>query len=174
MSSPCTASIASQNAGLLKSSIESVSSLMALQVLSRAFTFILNQALFRLASPSAFGVAAIQFEFILTTILFLSREGVRCALLRVDPRLDSDTARRRMNVSFLPIIFGIPIALCTSILYLHAAGQTVKRQPHFESAISLYALAAMMELLSEPMYNLFVQSYCLHLISRLLSSSHLS
>lgn len=157
MSFTSTVSTSSQNGAWLKRSIESASSLMALQLLSRAVTFILNQALFRLASPSAFGIAAIQFEFILATILFLSREGVRCALLRVNPRLDADAARLRMNLSFLPIIFGVPIAWGTSVLYLHYAGQVVKRQPHFESAITLYALAAMTELLSEPMYNLFVK-----------------
>jgi oligosaccharide translocation protein RFT1 len=120
------------------------------------FTSMLNQALFRLASPSAFGAAAIQFELILSTILFLSREGVRNALLRVESREDDDTAIRRLNLSFLPIVLGIPLSLLTSVLYVNLAGQEIKRQPHFQAAITLYALAAMTELLSEPMYNLFV------------------
>lgn len=125
---------------------------MALQLFSRLFTFILNQALFRLASPSAFGAAAIQFELILSTILFLSREGVRNALLRVN-KDSSDTMRKRMNLAFLPIVLGAPLALGTSFLYARFSSQEMKAQPHFYMAISLYALAAFTELLSEPMHN---------------------
>ncbi|KAF8966969.1 Rft protein-domain-containing protein [Flammula alnicola] len=138
---------------LLKTSVASASSLMALQLLSRLFTFALNQALFRLASPSAFGAAAIQFELILSTILFLSREGVRNALLRVSSHATASSTTKRMNLAFLPILLGIPLALCTSILYARFASQEMKRQPHFESSIALYALAAVTELLSEPLYN---------------------
>ena len=142
--------------GLVNSLRTSLSSLMGLQLLSRLFASILNQALFRLASPSAFGAASIQFELILSTILFLSREGVRNALLRVKSREDPDRTIRRLNLTFLPIILGIPLSVLTSVLYIHLAGQEVKGKPHFQAAISLYALAAMMELLSDPMYNLFV------------------
>ena len=140
---------------LLKSSLSSISSLMALQLFSRLFTFILNQALFRLASPSAFGAAAVQFELILSTILFLSREGVRNALLRVN-KDSSDTMRKRMNLAFLPIVLGVPLALGTSLLYARFSSQEMKEQPHFNMAISLYALAAFTELLSEPMHNTYV------------------
>ncbi|KIK09519.1 hypothetical protein K443DRAFT_644720 [Laccaria amethystina LaAM-08-1] len=135
------------------SSLSSISSLMALQLFSRLFTFILNQALFRLASPSAFGAAAIQFELILSTILFLSREGVRNALLRVN-KDSSNTMRQRMNLTFLPIMLGVPLALGTSFLYARFSSQEMKAQPHFNMAISLYALAAFTELLSEPMHNI--------------------
>ena len=58
------------------------SSLVLLQVLTRVVTFFLNQILVRLSTPQVFGTAAIQFELLLSTILFLSREGVRLALLR--------------------------------------------------------------------------------------------
>ena len=153
--------MATPSPGLFKTSVSSATSLMALQLFSRGFTFMINQALFRLASPTTFGAAAIQFELMLSTILFLSREGVRNALLRVTPGASADTAVRRMNLSFLPILLGIPLASSTSILYIHYAGQEIRRQPHFESAILLYALAAMTELLSEPMYNVFVS----HLMS---------
>ncbi|KAF8154062.1 Rft protein-domain-containing protein [Crassisporium funariophilum] len=139
--------------GLLNTSITSASSLMALQLFSRLFTFALNQALFRLASPSAFGAAAIQFELILSTILFLSREGVRNALLRVSKHADRDTAIRRMNISFLPVILGVPLAIFTSFVYARFASEEMKLQQHFRIAIALYALAAVSELLSEPLYN---------------------
>ncbi|KAF8797724.1 RTF domain-containing protein [Phlegmacium glaucopus] len=131
--------------------MSSASSLMALQLFSRFFTFALNQALFRLASPSAFGAAAIQFELILSTILFLSREGVRNALLRVSAHADTNV--KRTNMSFLPIIFGVPLALSTCLVYAHVASQEMQEQPYFNSAIAIYAVAALWELLCEPLYN---------------------
>ena len=141
---------------LLNSSMSSVSSLMGLQLFSRFFTFALNQALFRLASPSAFGAAAIQFELIISTILFLSREGVRNALLRVSRYTDADTSIKRTNMSFLPIIFGVPLALSTCLAYAHFASQEIKEQPYFNTAIAIYAVAALWELMCEPFYNRFV------------------
>jgi oligosaccharide translocation protein RFT1 len=141
---------------LLNSSISSVSSLMGLQLFSRFFTFALNQALFRLASPSAFGAAAIQFELIISTILFLSREGVRNALLRVSRHTDAETSIKRTNISFLPIIFGVPLALSTCLVYAHIASQEMKEKPYFNTAIAIYAIAALWELLCEPFYNRFV------------------
>lgn len=56
--------------------------LIGLQLLSRLLTFSLNQALVRLTTPEALGLATIQFEVLLNTILFLSREGIRGALVR--------------------------------------------------------------------------------------------
>ncbi|KAF9561580.1 Rft-1-domain-containing protein [Agrocybe pediades] len=142
---------------LLESSLASASSLMALQLLSRLFTFGLNQALFRLATPSAFGAAAIQFELILSTILFLSREGIRNSLLRVPSRSSNEARsgrRTQSRLSSFPIFAGIPLAMGTAFLYMQYAGQEIKQQPYFKSTIALYALAAVIELFSEPFYNL--------------------
>jgi oligosaccharide translocation protein RFT1 len=151
------------NSRLVQASLSSVSSLMALQLVSRLFTFVLNQTMVRMVSPEAFGTAAIQFELMLSTILFLSREGVRNALLRAwpgmptvqiahsttqDPRSSAVT-----NVAMLPVILGLPLAVATSFLYANIASHDTRSQPHFNLAISLYAIAAVMELLSEPMHN---------------------
>ncbi|KAJ7168323.1 Rft protein-domain-containing protein [Mycena crocata] len=129
-----------------------LTSLIGLQVLSRGVTFLLNQALFRLASPHAFGTAAIQFELISSTILFLSREGVRNALLRVK-RTDDGSWNGR-NLSLLPSLIGIPLALATSFGYAHFAAQETRNQPGFYGGIGVYAFAAVMELWCEPMHNL--------------------
>jgi oligosaccharide translocation protein RFT1 len=102
-----------------------------------------------MASPCVFGTAAIQFELLLSTILFLSREGVRNALLRAERDSASTT-----NLSFLPVLIGCPLALVTSYLYGCFAGSETRTQPHFEMAIGVYALAALTELLTEPMYNM--------------------
>ncbi|KAJ7702201.1 Rft protein-domain-containing protein [Mycena rosella] len=128
-----------------------LSSLIGLQVFSRGFTFLLNQALFRLASPRAFGTAAIQFELISSTILFLSREGVRNALLRV--KRSQDGSWNAGNLAFLPIAIGVPLALATSFGYAHLATQETRTQSGFYSGIAVYAFAAVMELWCEPMHN---------------------
>ncbi|KAJ6606401.1 Rft-1-domain-containing protein, partial [Mycena vulgaris] len=128
-----------------------LSSLIGLQLLSRGVTFGLNQALFRLASPRAFGTAAIQFELISSTILFLSREGVRNALLRV--KQSKDGSWNAGNLSFLPIAIGVPFALAISFGYAHFAAQETRSQSGFYGGIAVYAFAAVMELWCEPMHN---------------------
>lgn len=105
--------------------------------------------MFRMASPRAFGTAAIHFELILSTILFLSREGVRNALLRVGQTRTSTT-----NLSYLPIMLGFPLALATSSVYSSFAGAEASTQAYFYPAVALYGLAAVTELLSEPMHNM--------------------
>lgn len=126
-------------------------SLIGLQALSRGVTFLLNRALLGLASPGAFGTAAIQFELISSTILFLSREGVRNALLRV--KRTKDGSWNAGNLPFLPIALGVPLALATSFGYAHLAAQETKSQSGFYGGIGVYALAAVMELWCEPMHN---------------------
>lgn len=143
------------DAGLLKASVSSASSLMALQLLSRLFTFALNQAMLRLASPGAFGIAAIQFELMISTILFLSREGVRNAILRAWPTKKSQDGHQAImitNVATLPLFIGIPLAAATCGFYSFIAALEAKSQPFFTLSICIYALAAVTELTSEPMH----------------------
>ncbi|KAF9018130.1 Rft-1-domain-containing protein [Hymenopellis radicata] len=131
-----------------KASFGSALPLIALQLGSRVFSFVLNQALLRIATPSAFGTATIQFELLLNTILFLSREGVRTALLRVNaPETQHD------NVAFIPFLLGCPIALTTSYLYVAYAGEETSVQPYFREAVLLYVVGALIELMKEPMHN---------------------
>ena len=139
---------------LEKSSLANASSLVLLQLFSRAFTFALNQALVRLATPQTFGTAAIQFELLLSTILFLSREGVRNALLRSsvkDKKKDSNAALVE-NISLIPVFLGIPISGLTALVYVQFASPSTSSQPKFHLSVAVYAVAAILELLSEPLY----------------------
>ena len=157
---------------LVSASLSSASSLVALQLFSRLFTFGLNQVMFRLASPKAFGTATIQFELLLGTILFISREGVRNTLLRVWPKPNvfqstsetkatatkqgvKENARSSTitNLAFFPIVLGLPLSLGVSYLYATTARAEARIQPYFNLAIILYAIAAIMELCSEPLHN---------------------
>lgn len=58
---------------LLKTTI----SLILLQLISRLFSFSLNQLLLRSTTPQALGVATMGFEVVRDTSLFLLREGIR-------------------------------------------------------------------------------------------------
>ena len=69
------------------------------------------------------------------------------------------TKVKRTNLSFLPLLVGIPLSLVTTLVYsTFLAGEEVRAQPGFQSAVGLYALAAVLELVSEPLYNLFVSA----------------
>lgn len=152
-------------AGLISSTVSSASRLIGLQLLSRMLTFVLNQALFRMVSPSVFGTASVQFELLLNTILFLSREGVRTSILRGD--LSKDAIAR---LSQKPSQFGIPLALALALGYYKLASEETRDQPGFLPAVSAYAISACIELWQEPMHNLYV-SYLLYLTSNVVYSS---
>ncbi|KAI0249062.1 Rft-1-domain-containing protein [Lactifluus subvellereus] len=144
---PHTVPIPSPN--LLAASLTSISSLVFLQLSSRVFTFVLNQALVRLATPQTFGTATVQFELLLSTTLFLSREGVRTALLRQQKGVTPDLVR---NISLLPAYVGVPISVALAILYSVTSVPAVRAQPYFHLSVSIYALAAAIELAAEPLY----------------------
>ena len=189
--------------------LSGVSALVLLQAASRILTFVLNQALVRLASPAVFGTAAIQFELLISSILFLCREGVRLALLRTpepsqrdrsptpspNPNIEhsnpnpnpakakakkpakpakpskpardaaperdqpliltftvADDYRLASNISTLPFLAGIPIALTFAFLYYNQANDETSSQPNFLPAVAIYVLAAVIELAAEPLY----------------------
>ncbi|ETW81859.1 multidrug flippase [Heterobasidion irregulare TC 32-1] len=149
------ASPQSPSVNLLSATLSSASSLVFLQFFSRIFTFALNQALVRLASPQTFGTAAIQFELLLSTILFLSREGVRNALLRAPPSVSSNKKGLRdllTNISLLPVFLGIPAAFIIASIYTVASAPSTAAQPHFHLSVVIYAVAASLELLAEPLH----------------------
>lgn len=130
--------------------LPALASLVGLQLFSRAFTFILNHALLRIASPEAFGTASIQFELLLSTILFLSRQGIRNALLQCPPSRARETLVT--NIALLPILIGVPVATLATGIYRYVSSQATRSQPHFDLGIAIYTIAAFTELLSEPLY----------------------
>lgn len=159
--------------------LRAVSQLVGLQLFSRGFTFALNQALIRVASPEVFGTATVQFELLLSTILFLAREGVRNALLRSStaptlssPRGDDEAnAAKVANVATIPVMLGGPLALLATLAYYVLADHSTRSQPHFSLAITLYAIAAFLELLSEPLYIRALSELKVHVRVRAEASS---
>jgi oligosaccharide translocation protein RFT1 len=144
----------------LASSLTSAKSLIALQLLSRLITFSLNQALIRIASPKVFGTAAVQFDLVRDTILFLSREGVRAVVIRipgekkVQGRQGAEWIQdtRIHNLVHLPAVLGIIVAGGLLPIYLQSLPTTTTSQSYFHSSLGLYVLATLVELLTEPFY----------------------
>ncbi|RKP34470.1 Rft protein-domain-containing protein [Dimargaris cristalligena] len=134
---------------LLKRSLTGASYLVVLQLFSRLLTFILNQALLRFTDPRTLGVVSIQLELLLSTILFLSREGVRGTLLR-----GIGNRQVALNLSFVPVLAGLGLTLVVCGYYTGWADPALHRLPGFTTAISLYGLAACLELVTEPLLML--------------------
>ncbi|KAA1111331.1 Oligosaccharide translocation protein rft1 [Puccinia graminis f. sp. tritici] len=150
-------------------------SLIGLQLISRLLTFILNQTLVRVASPEALGTASIQFDVLINTVLFFSREGVRGGLSRTQDEFNrlsnselsssnqkhppqgspsSIITRRQeiVNASFLPIPIGILFSFVLFLIYWLTVDQSTANQAHFQTALIFYLVAVLCELLSEPAY----------------------
>lgn len=139
MSSPTSTSQTS-----LSTTLTTGRSLILLQLTTRLLTFTLNQSLVRLAPPEVFGTAAIQFDLICSTILFLSREGIRNAVLRSQAPSN--------GLADLPLSLGITVTTAVLYLYGYTTPLTTRDQPGFLPAITLYVISSWLELAIEPLY----------------------
>ena len=138
--------------------LTAATSIMAFNVVQRIITFVLNQVMISRTSPEVFGMAAISLELLLSTLLFLSREGIRLACLR--EKVISVTARQRLiNLSWIPSLSLVTVVM--SLLVLRSLWTTnnteiMKPLGAFQLDIVLmYSLGAFLELCGEPWFNLF-------------------
>ncbi|KAJ3024201.1 Oligosaccharide translocation protein rft1 [Thoreauomyces humboldtii] len=145
----------------LSSSIKGAGYLFLLQLCSRGATFFLNNYVQRTSSMGTVGIAS-ELELLSGTILFLSRENLRMALLRVSSGGDEGkdttnakaTAERQaqqqklVNLSYLTVAMGMLLTLGFAVY----AQLAPSGRPH--TAVQIYLLATAVELLSEPMYLL--------------------
>ncbi|KAF9114916.1 Oligosaccharide translocation protein rft1 [Mortierella sp. AM989] len=170
-----------QASSILSSSVQGGSYLILLQFVSRMLTFSLNQVLLRFTSAETLGIASVQLELLLNTILFLSREGVRCAAIRVsdDPdvappteaksgtteneeKISTATLRpgseayklqKLVNMVYAPIPVGALMTCLAVGYYLSQIDESSEsRFPGYKLSIYLYGLSALIELLAEPMF----------------------
>ncbi|PSK56849.1 hypothetical protein B9Z65_6473 [Elsinoe australis] len=152
--------------------------LIALQVSSRALTFLLNQILLRFLTPATLG-RAVQLELYSISVLFFARESLRVAVQRVgstDAKSEpvavesqdekskatesSKTQSKKasgvqivVNLSYLSLLLGIPLALLLGGLSwttLSGAEGEIAATPYIGHAVFIYGLAAVIELASEP------------------------
>ena len=115
--------------------------LILLQVLSRGFTFGVNQVLLRYLSPELLGLSA-QLELFSITVLYFARESVRVAAQR-----PTRNPQAVVNFAYAAPLLGAPLAAVLGYAFLRRAPADV---PFFREALGLYGASALLELLAEP------------------------
>ena len=156
---------------LLVKSAQGASFLILLQIGSRALTFIVNQVLLRYLSPALLGIST-QLDLYVISVLYFARESLRVALQRRrdDSRQDEkspkqiaasyESARRAqevINLSYVAISLGFPLAYLLAKLYLRNAEAAVLNTPYLYSSLNIYAIASILELLNEPCFAISQQ-----------------
>ncbi len=155
--------------------VRGASLLILLQVVSRAIAFVANQLLLRFLTAQLLGVAT-QLEVYYLSVIFFARESLRVAIQRQDtlgptegksatPTSSKDTsskdgkatanksAQAVVNLGYLSIALGIPLALTFGYLYLNSLStSTLVSTPNLVLSLYIYALAAVVELISEPAF----------------------
>src|ERR1700742_4140497 len=96
---------------VLATSAKGASYLILFQVASRGFTFLVNQVLLRFLSPEVLGLSA-QLDLYSITVLFFSRKSIRVACQR-----QTNSAQTVVNLAYIPITLGVPLAYSLALLY---------------------------------------------------------
>ena len=117
----------------------------------------MNQYLLRHVSVRILGIAVVQMDFFMATVLYISREGFRSALLRSSPDVQNrDKVQEVVNLAYVPAVLGILVALFAAgyLMVLNQGSRALDQWPQFIACLGLYAVACIMELLVEPLFIL--------------------
>ncbi|CAN6458676.1 unnamed protein product [Victoria cruziana] len=130
--------------------------LTASQVLSRLLSFLLNLLIARRLTQEDYALYAIQFHLLVTSILFLTREGFRRACMRTDLLHGAHVAEnctKILEVAWLTVPVGVvfTIGACGSVLWW----QALNFSEQYARDILIHGFACILEILSEPFYILF-------------------
>ncbi|KAG8168829.1 hypothetical protein KVR01_001578 [Diaporthe batatas] len=154
--------------------VRGASLLILLQVFSRAVTFVANQLLLRFMTASLLGVST-QLEVYYLSVLFFARESLRVAIQRqgalssdsaepakdekLQPGRDSKQSTRAqetqavVNLGYVAIILGLAAAALLGWMYLGSIpAETLLTTPYLVPSVYVFALASVLELLSEPAF----------------------
>ncbi|KAJ0119040.1 oligosaccharide translocation protein rft1 [Diaporthe amygdali] len=153
--------------------VRGASLLILLQVFSRAVTFVANQLLLRFMTASLLGVST-QLEVYYLSVLFFARESLRVAIQRQgsvssdrsSPTKDAKQQQKDgkqhtqaqetqavVNLGYIAIILGIAVAAMLGWMYLGSIPTaTLLTTPYLVPSVYIYALASVLELLSEPAF----------------------
>jgi oligosaccharide translocation protein RFT1 len=156
---------ADASASLLRQAGTTVFSMILFQTLSRGLTFLLNTALIRMTSPTVLGLAGLKLDLLLSTILYLARDGMRMAMVRMAPPKAAAAdkrkwTRRLVNLVYLALAVGLLLALLLGLIYRRwpPAEMTADARlfSAYNKAILAYCGAALLELACEPMVALLM------------------
>ena len=141
--------------------------LIIIQLASRALTFAGNQFVLRFLSPQLLGLA-VQLELYSISVLYFSRESLRVALqrqtshndvsIRTDTNETSSTQARRaqvaVNLSYVAIGLGTVLTIALGWLYHERQlnNIAIQQSPYFGLCLQIYAVATLIEILSEPCF----------------------
>ncbi|CAK9437198.1 uncharacterized protein LODBEIA_P15790 [Lodderomyces beijingensis] len=153
-----TKAVLKHKENVVELSAKGISSLVLVQVVTKLFTFILNQGLVRFITPQVFGLAA-YVELLQSTILFFSREAVRLSAQRIPQRKTKwKSLQETINLGFLAIVIGAPVTLVVGYVqgYRSANFQDhLLHLPFSRIAIGLLLASVALELAIEPIYCLY-------------------
>ncbi len=156
------------------SAVRGASLLIILQIASRAITFLANQLLMRFLTAQLLGVSA-QLEVYYLSVLFFARESLRVAVQRQgtsdDGARDVNRANGRgrdeapekrvanatdsqsvVNIAHLSLGLGLASSLGLGWAYLRYVDVATASTPYLNTALRMYGVAALVELLSEPAF----------------------
>ena len=151
ISEPDTVSDTSSS-NVVGASAKGATYLILLQLFTRLLTFTFNHLILRHTSPSTFGLATIQLDLLISTILFLSRDGFRISLQRHPGHL-----QRTVNLSYIPLATGL-LGTCLGCgIFLSTASEQVKQIGGFRESVLLFGLSAVIELVGEMGFNVSQQ-----------------
>ncbi|XP_053492670.1 protein RFT1 homolog [Ictalurus furcatus] len=124
-----------------------------LQVMFRVLTFFLNAFTLRFVSKELIGVVNVRLTLLYSTLVFLSREAFRRACLSGEGA--GRNWRQVINLLWLTLPLGClwgVLLVCVWLWLLQAPDpHTV---PHYGPAVGLFCMAALTELLAEPLWVL--------------------
>lgn len=149
--------------------VRGASLLILLQVGSRAVTFVANQVLVRFLTAQLLGIAT-QLEVYYLSVLFFARESLRVAIQRQgaiasanqkqakskkddNDKGQSDETQAVVNLGYIAIALGWVFAAALGWMYLSSVStNTIQNTPYFTPSVYIYAIASILELLSEPVF----------------------
>ncbi|ANZ77750.1 BA75_04900T0 [Komagataella pastoris] len=134
-------------------SASGASFLMMTQLSSKLCTFFINQLLMSYISARILGTTS-YIDFLVATSLFFSREAVRLSCQRI--KLPKEKAYQAIfNLSLIPLMIGVPFS---SILiytqFIRQQNPAILQSPLFRYSVGFMWLSVIIELLSEPLYNI--------------------
>lgn len=156
--------------------VRGASLLILLQVVSRAITFVANQVLLRFMTAQLLGIST-QLEVYYLSVLFFARESLRVAIQRQGsiapttsdsdppppaapnspdqdgPETTSRETQAVVNLGYISTGLGLVVAALLGWMYLKSVpATTILTTPFFIHSVYIYALASVLELLSEPAF----------------------
>ena len=136
---------------LLAKAASAASYTIALQIVFRLLNFAINAILLRYVEKDVIGLANVRLALLYTTVVFFAREAVRKACLEVG----SATRQQRVNLSWVSTLLGMVLAtflLWSWVTLLEVPTDPKMGHSSYHTSASLFALAAVLELLSEPLW----------------------